>query len=54
MRPLPGLLFVAALLAIGTPAGAEDQTTYNAVLIPAGDFETPLPQPKLRWLHSER
>jgi hypothetical protein len=32
MRPLPGLLFVAVLLAIGTPAGAEDQTAHNAVL----------------------
>jgi hypothetical protein len=54
MRPLTGLVFVAALLAIGTPAGAEDQTTYDAVLIPAGDCETPLPRPKPRWMHSER
>ena len=32
MRPLPGLLFVAAPLAIGTPAAAEAQTAYNVVL----------------------
>jgi hypothetical protein len=32
MRPLPGFLFVAALLAIGTPAVAEGRTARNLVL----------------------
>ena len=32
MRPLPGFLLVAALLAMGTPAAAEGRTACNVVL----------------------